>query len=79
MATISAVSTAPDGDGDGGGGSGSGSGSVGYPTFDDAPFVNKPILILDGGTENYPIQNKWIRCVCVCVCVCSRSNVGRRT
>ena len=33
----------------------------GYPTFDDAPFVNEPILILDGGSENYPIQNKWIR------------------
>jgi len=38
------------------------SGTVGYPTFDDAPFVNRAILILDGGTENYPIQNKWIRC-----------------
>ena len=34
---------------------------VGYPTFEDAPFVNEPILILDGGSENYPIQNKWIR------------------
>ena len=34
-----------------------------YPTFDDAPFVNQPILILAGGTETHPIQNKWIRCV----------------
>lgn len=48
-------------------GSGRGRGSSGsserdgYPTFEDAPFVNRPILILDGGSENYPIQNKWIR------------------
>ena len=41
---------------------------AGYPAFDDAPFVNKPILILDGGTESYPIQNKWIRCVSMQVC-----------
>lgn len=57
MSTVAAVSavSAVAGGGDGG--------TDGYPTFDDAPFVNKPILILDGGTENYPIQNKWIRCV----------------
>jgi hypothetical protein len=36
-------------------------GRVGYPVFDDAGFINKPVLILDGGTENFPIQNKWIR------------------
>ena len=35
----------------------------GYPTFEDAPFINQPILILDGGSESYPIQNKWIRSV----------------
>jgi hypothetical protein len=33
----------------------------GYPSFEDAPFVNRPILILDGGSENYRIQDKWIR------------------
>lgn len=60
MATISAVSDAvldvlPPGPGPAGG-------SGGYPTFDDVPFLNKAILILEGGTENYPIQNKWIRC-----------------
>ena len=31
------------------------------PAFDDARFINKPVLILDGGTDNFPIQNKWIR------------------
>ena len=36
-------------------------GRVGYPFFHDAAFINKPVLILDGGTDNYPIQNKWIR------------------
>lgn len=44
-----------------GSGYGSGRERDGYPTFEDAPFVNRPILILDGGSENYPIQNKWIR------------------
>lgn len=47
---------------DGRAGDGRGYG-YGYPTFEDAPFINQPILILDGGSESYPIQNKWIRSV----------------
>jgi len=56
MATVDAVSETEFENGPGG--------RVGYPTFDDAPFINRPILIVDGGSENYPIQNKWIRSVC---------------
>jgi hypothetical protein len=45
-------------------GTGAGTGGrVGHPIFEDAPLINKPILILDGGSDNYPIQNKWIRSV----------------
>jgi len=40
--------------------SGAGRGG-GYPVFDDAPFINQPVLILDGGTDNFPIEKKWIR------------------
>jgi len=36
-------------------------GRVGNPVCDDARFINNPVLILDGGTDNFPIQNKWIR------------------